>query len=102
MGPTLGAILGLAATQQGTAQGGLLLATYSAGLGLPFLLTAIGFNTATRSFSFFKRHYATIQIGSGFVLVIMGVLVLSGDLFRLNVEIQQFLDRYGRNFFQSV
>ena len=102
VGPTLGAILGLAATQQGTAQGGLLLATYSAGLGLPFLLTAIGFNTATRSFAFFKRHYASIQIGSGSVLIIMGLLVLSGELFRLNVEIQQFLDDYGLNFFQSV
>ena len=102
VGPTLGAILGLAATQTGTAQGGLLLAVYSAGLGLPFLLSAIGFNTATRSFRFFKRHYAAIQIGSGSVLVVMGVLVLTGELFRLNVEVQQFLDRLDLNFFKSV
>jgi cytochrome c-type biogenesis protein len=102
VGPTLGAILGLAATQSGTAQGGLLLAVYSAGLGLPFLLSAIGFNTATRSFRFFKRHYAAIQVGSGSVLVIMGVLVLTGELFRLNVEVQQFLDRLDLNFFRSV
>jgi cytochrome c-type biogenesis protein len=102
VGPALGAILGLAATQDGTAQGGLLLAIYSAGLGLPFLLTAISFNTATRSFGFFKRHYATIQVGSGSVMILMGVLVLTGELFLLNVEIQQFLDRFGLNFFQSV
>lgn len=102
VGPTLGAILGLAATQEGTAQGGILLATYSAGLGLPFLLAAIGFNTATRSFGFFKRHYAAIQLGSGAVLVIMGVLVLTGELFRLNLEVQQFLDRFDLNFFQNV
>ncbi len=83
VGPTLGAILGLAATQHGTGKGALLLSVYSAGLALPFLLSAVAFNTATRSFAFFKRHYAAIQIASGSVLVVMGVLVLSGELFRL-------------------
>lgn len=102
VGPTLGAILGLASTSTGTAQGGLLLAVYSAGLALPFLATALAFNAATRAFRFFKRHYAGIQATSGVVLIVMGVLVLSGELFRLNVEAQQFLDRYGLNFFQSV
>lgn len=101
VGPTLGAILGLAATQRGTAEGGLLLATYSAGLGLPFILSAAGFSTATRSLTFFKRHYTAIQLGSGGVLAVMGVLVLTGELFRLNVEIQRFLDRFGLNLFQS-
>jgi cytochrome c-type biogenesis protein len=102
VGPTLGAILGLASTQQGTGEGALLLAVYSAGLALPFLFSAIAFNAATRAFGFFKRHYAAIQVGSGLVLVAMGVLVLTGELFRLNIEVQQFLDRYDLNFFQSV
>jgi cytochrome c-type biogenesis protein len=102
VGPTLGAILGLASTQQGTAQGALLLGVYSAGLALPFLFSAIAFNAASRAFAFFKRHYAAIQVGSGVVLVAMGVLVLTGELFRLNIEVQQFLDRYGLNFFKSV
>jgi cytochrome c-type biogenesis protein len=102
VGPTLGAVLGLAATQEGTAEGGLLLGVYSAGLALPFLFSAVAFNAAARAFGFFKRHYAAIQVGSGVVLIAMGVLVLSGELFRLNIEVQQFLDRYGLNFFQSV
>jgi cytochrome c-type biogenesis protein len=102
VGPTLGAILGLASTQQGTGQGALLLAVYSAGLALPFLFSAVAFNVATRAFGFFKRHYAEIQVGSGLVLVAMGVLVLTGELFRLNIEVQQFLDRYDLNFFKSV
>jgi cytochrome c-type biogenesis protein len=102
VGPTLGAILGLASTQDGTGKGALLLAVYSAGLALPFLASAFAFNAATRSFRFFKRHYAGIQVGAGAVLVAMGVLVLTGELFRLNIEVQQFLDRYGLNFFQSV
>lgn len=102
VGPTLGAILSLASTQDGTAQGMLLLGIYSAGLAVPFLFSAIAFNAATGAFRFFKRHYAAIQVGSGVVLVAMGVLVLSGELFRLNLEVQDFLDRYGLNFFQSV
>ncbi len=102
VGPTLGAILGLASTQSGTGRGALLLAVYSAGLALPFLFSAVAFNAATRSFGFFKRHYAAIQVLSGTVLVGMGFLVLTGELFRLNIEVQQFLDRYGLNFFQSV
>jgi cytochrome c-type biogenesis protein len=102
VGPTLGAILGLASTQQGTGQGALLLAVYSAGLALPFLFCAVAFNAATRAFGFFKRHYAAIHVGSGLVLVAMGVLVLTGELFRLNIEVQQFLDRYDLNFFKSV
>ncbi len=102
VGPTLGAILGLASTSSGTGQGALLLAVYSAGLGLPFMFSAIAFNSATRTFGFFKRHYGAIQGGAGVVLIAMGVLVLTGELFRINIEVQQFLGRYGLNFFQRV
>jgi cytochrome c-type biogenesis protein len=102
VGPTLGAILGLAATQDGTGRGALLLGVYSAGLAVPFLFSGVAFNVATRSFAFFKRHYAAIQVGSGAVLVAMGVLVMTGELFRLNIEVQQFLDRFDLNFFQRV
>src|SRR5207247_10052254 len=49
VGPTLGAILGLASTQQGTGQGALLLAVYSAGLGLPFLASAVAFDAPARA-----------------------------------------------------
>lgn len=102
VGPTLGAILGLASTQHGTAQGALLLAVYSAGLALPFLFSAVAFATATRAFGFFKRHYAAIQLGAGVVLVGMGVLVMTGELFRLNIEAQHLLGGLHLNFFQSV
>jgi cytochrome c-type biogenesis protein len=102
VGPALGAILGLASTQDGTGEGAVLLAVYSAGLALPFLFSAVAFDAATRSFAFFKRHYAGIQVGAGLVLVAMGVLVLTGELFRLNIEVQQFLDRYDLNLFQRV
>jgi cytochrome c-type biogenesis protein len=102
VGPTLGAILGLASTQHGTGQGALLLAVYSAGLALPFLFSAVAFTTATRAFGLFKRHYAAIQLGAGAVLLGMGVLVITGELFRLNIEAQHLLSGLHLNFFQSV
>ena len=102
VGPTLGAILGLATTTQGTGQGALLLGVYSAGLAVPFLFSAVAFNAATRAFGFFRRHYVAIQAGSGIVLIAMGVLVLSGELFRLNVQAQHLLNSLGLNVFKSL
>jgi cytochrome c-type biogenesis protein len=102
VGPTLGAILGLAATSDGTARGAVLLGVYSAGLAVPFLFSALAFDAAQRSFGFFRRHHAAIQAGAGVVLVAMGVLVFTGELFRLNLEVQQALDRLGINFFEDV
>jgi cytochrome c-type biogenesis protein len=102
VGPALGAILGLAAVHDTVAEGGALLAVYSAGLALPFLVTAIAFNQATTAFAWVKRHYAFINGIAGALLITMGVLVLSGELFRLNVEVQQFLDNWGLNFFEDV
>lgn len=102
VGPTLGAILTLAGLESSTAQGAGLLAVYSAGLALPFFLSAVAFGATQRSFAWVKRHYAAIQVGAGLVLIAMGVLVYTNELFRLNIEIQQFLDGLGLNFFQSV
>jgi cytochrome c-type biogenesis protein len=99
VGPTLGAILSLASNSTTTGKGALLLAVYSAGLAIPFLFSALAFNAASRSFAFFKRHYAAIQLVSGAVLVAMGVLVFTGELFHLNIEAQKALDRLGINFF---
>jgi cytochrome c-type biogenesis protein len=102
VGPALGAILGLAAQDGTVGKGGLLLGVYSLGLAVPFLFSALAFSAAQRSFGFFKRHYAVIQVGAGLVLVAMGILVLNGELNRLNSEAQQWLDGLGVNFFQNV
>ena len=102
VGPTLGAILGLAASGQSTAGAALLLLAYSAGLGIPFLAAAAAFDLAQRAFGFFRRHYAAIQLASGLLLVSIGVLVLNGELSRLNIEAQHLLSQFDLNFFQSV
>ncbi len=102
VGPTLGAILGLAATTSGTGQGALLLAVYSAGLALPFLASAAAYDRALGTMNWFKRHYTVIQLVSGLLLAAMGALVFTGELFRLNIAIQNALDQLGLNFWQTL
>jgi cytochrome c-type biogenesis protein len=102
VGPTLAAILGLASTSGSVWQGGVMLAVYSLGLAIPFLLTAIGFTRMTSAFAVVKRHYRELMAFGGAVLIVMGVLVYTGELFRLNIEAQQWLDSIGLNFFNEV
>jgi cytochrome c-type biogenesis protein len=102
VGPALGAILSAAALSDSVGHGAWLLAVYSLGLAIPFLLTAIAFSRMTTAFEVVKRHYAAIIAAGGVILIAMGILIWTGELFRLNVEVQQFLDEYGLNFFQEV
>jgi cytochrome c-type biogenesis protein len=102
IGPTLAAIFALAANTGSAVQGGIMLAVYSAGLGIPFLLSAIAFTRMTTAFDFVKRHYAVIMATGGVVLIAMGILVFTGELTRLNIELQQWLDEQGINFFNEV
>lgn len=102
LGPTLGAILTLAASSDSTLEGGALLFVYSAGLAIPFLLTALAFSRMTIAFALVKRHYAALMALGGAILIVMGVLVFTGELTRLNGELQGWLDDLGINFFSEV
>ncbi|MGH2985847.1 MAG: cytochrome c biogenesis CcdA family protein [Solirubrobacterales bacterium] len=102
VGPTLAAILSAAALSESAGHGALLLGFYSAGLGIPFLLTALAFSRATAAFAAIKRHYAAIIATGGVILIAMGILVYTDELFQLNIEAQKLLDRLGLNFFNDV
>jgi cytochrome c-type biogenesis protein len=102
VGPTLGAILSAAALTESAAHGAFLLAVYSAGLAIPFLLSALAFARMTRVFEVVKRNYSLLIAVGGAILVAMGVLIWTGDLFQLNIEAQRLLDRLGLNFFDDV
>jgi cytochrome c-type biogenesis protein len=95
VGPTLGSILTAAATKSTVSQGGLLLAAYSAGLAIPFLLTAIAFTRATAAFRWLRNHYLAVTGVSGLILIAMGVLLLSGELTTLNIEARKLLNGIG-------
>ncbi|HET6790899.1 MAG TPA: cytochrome c biogenesis protein CcdA [Actinomycetota bacterium] len=80
IGPVLAGILAIAASG-GTVKGAALLVVYSLGLGLPFLLVGIGADRLVRSLGWVKRHYRVIAGVSGALLVVVGVLLMTG-LFR--------------------
>jgi cytochrome c-type biogenesis protein len=101
-GPTLGAILTAASTQRTVGQGGILLAFYSAGLAIPFLLSAVAFTRATTAFRWLRDRYLIVTAVSGLVLVAMGVMLYTGELKQLNLTAQEWLDGLGINIFQSV
>ena len=95
VGPTLGSILTAASTKDTVTEGALLLVAYSAGLAVPFLLTAIAFTRATTAFRWLRDRYLIVTAVSGVVLVGMGFLLMTGQLTDLNIEAQRLLDKVG-------
>lgn len=91
IGPILAGILAVAATRNTVAQGMFLLAVYSAGLAIPFLITSLGVGQFLKFYGRFKRHLQAVEVGSGVLLILIGVLIalnrftiLSGYLGFLN------------------
>lgn len=78
IGPQLGAILSLAASELSIARGTLLLAVYAAGLGIPFLLAAVFITRSIRVMNWLKPHMGVIEKAMGLLLVIVGVALLTG------------------------
>ena len=102
IGPTLGAILSAASLSGSAAKGALLLAVYSAGLAVPFLLTVLAFNRMTMVFGVVKRHYNLIVAAGGLILIVMGILIWTGELYRINIEMQKWMSQVGLDFWNSI
>jgi cytochrome c-type biogenesis protein len=90
IGPVLGAILGLAATAQDLSRGMLLLAAYSAGLAVPFLVAAVALDSFLGWFQGFRRYLPWVMRVSGILLIFVGVLLVTGEFTRLAGWLQQF------------
>jgi cytochrome c-type biogenesis protein len=102
VGPTLASILAAASAADTVGHGGVLLASYSLGLAVPFLLTAVAFERATTAFRWIRNNYVIVTAASGAILVIMGVLMLTGELTRLNIQAQAWLHDLGLDFLYRV
>jgi cytochrome c-type biogenesis protein len=83
-GPTLGVILTAAGNQDTVGKGAVLLAFYSLGLAVPFLLCALAMASMTRFFKLFRNHFRTITFVAGGILIAMGWLLYTNDLTQLN------------------
>ncbi|MHB8190953.1 MAG: cytochrome c biogenesis CcdA family protein [Ferrimicrobium sp.] len=95
IGPILGSVFAVAATQSKLAQGAALLATYSLGLGVPFLITGLLLTRAVSVFAVVKRHFALLTNLSALVLVVFGVLLISNDFTWVLVHLQELASRLG-------
>ena len=80
----------------------MLLAFYSLGLAVPFLLTAVAFDKMTGAWTWLRDHYLAVTFVSGAILIAMGVAILTGEITRLNVEAQQFLNDLGLDFLYNI
>lgn len=78
MGPTLTAIVALSFNMGTPWRASLLGVAYSLGLGIPFLLVALGFGWATRAVGFVRRHIRVVNIVGGVLLIVLGVLMATG------------------------
>ena len=93
IGPILTTILTFAASEGTVAKGVLLLAIYSAGLAVPFLLTSLGIDRFLAFYTKFRRHLHTVEVISGVLLIAIGVLVLTRRLTMLSGYFS-FLNRF--------
>ena len=84
IGPTLGGILTLALASGTVVEGGALLFVYSLGLALPFVAIGATLSRAPTALRWLSRHHEAVSVASGLVMIVVGVLVFSGTLQRLN------------------
>lgn len=85
IGPILAGILALATTQETLGKGTFLLLVYSFGLGIPFLLTGIFMEYFLKILSGLKRSMMVIEIISGLLLIIIGIYIMTGNLYKLMI-----------------
>ena len=92
---TLGAIITQAAVSESALHGAILLAFYSAGLAIPFLLIALAFERMSGALDVVKRHYAVIVGVGGVVMIALGLLILTGEFTILNAQTNNWLHGTG-------
>jgi cytochrome c-type biogenesis protein len=95
IGPVLAGILTAAATVGGAWRGAALLFVYSLGLGVPFLLLALGVAKTGRLFGWLRHHGRAIEVLGGSVLVLMGVLMITGRWVQLFAPLLRLFSRSG-------
>ena len=104
IGLVMGAVLSMAAGRSevgGPGEGAFLLAIYSAGLGVPFILAGLGMSRLTTALAWFRRHMRTVNLASGALLVVVGLLFVTNQLFRVSAWMQKTFVAMGLDFWNS-
>lgn len=104
IGATMGAVLTMAAGNSalgGPAEGAFLMAVYSFGLGVPFVLAGLGISRLTGALGWLRRHIRIVNLVSGILLVVVGVLFLTNRLFELSIWMQRSYTALNLDFWNS-
>ncbi|MET8944594.1 cytochrome c biogenesis protein CcdA [Streptomyces sp. NPDC004542] len=94
LGPTLASVVALSSQQASAGRGAVLTVAYCLGLGVPFVLTAVAFRKALGAFGWVKRHYVWVMRIGGTMMIVTGVLLLTGAWDRLVQEMQTWSDGF--------
>ncbi|HEX4566083.1 MAG TPA: cytochrome c biogenesis protein CcdA, partial [Vicinamibacterales bacterium] len=94
IGPILGGILAVAGSKNSVAEGVTLLAVYSLGLGIPFLITSLAINQFFGAAKRIRKYYHAIELASGALLIVIGVLIISGELTIITRALQPYLPSF--------
>jgi cytochrome c-type biogenesis protein len=94
IGPILGGILAIAGSKSSVGEGITLLAVYSMGLGIPFLLTSLAINQFFGAAKRIRRYYHAIELVSGALLIVIGVLILTGQMTIITRYLQPYLPTF--------
>ncbi|HEY4315153.1 MAG TPA: cytochrome c biogenesis protein CcdA [Actinomycetes bacterium] len=94
LGPTLGAVMALGLDQGTALRGGVLAVAYCLGLGLPFVVAALAFGRAMTAFGWVKRHYLAVMRTGGAMLVVIGLLLVTGAWDQLVEQLQVWVNGF--------
>jgi cytochrome c-type biogenesis protein len=91
IGPILGGIIGLASLNSSVGQGAVLLVAYALGLGIPFLLVAVGATAANARLVWFRKHEAGVSLVTGGMLIVVGFLMITNLFIKLSGALPNFV-----------
>nr|WP_251381781.1 MULTISPECIES: cytochrome c biogenesis protein CcdA [unclassified Leucobacter] len=95
MGPTLGVVMTLAAQSGSVGRATVLALFYCIGLGVPFVLASFGFGWMTQTMSFFKRHIRVVNLIGGALLILIGLLMVTGLWSKMMFAMQAVIGDFG-------
>lgn len=95
IGPTLGTVMTLAATEGSAGRGATLALVFSLGLGIPFVVAALAFRRMLAAVSWVRRHQVLVMRVGGLLLIVVGVLLLTGVWETMTADLRQWVSTFG-------